>query len=57
MFVHSLNGGPYPSLTGCNADGCVKQVKVGELAIDAVVGNVNRLEAVVERVVDANRTL
>ena len=52
MFPHLLQGDSNAHLCACNRYHGIEEVEIRQLAIYAVVDDVDRLEAVVKRVVD-----
>ena len=57
MLVHPLDRRADSHLARRDTHSRVEEIQVWQLAIDTVIGNVERLEAVVKRIVEADCSL
>ena len=57
MLVHPLDRRADSHLAGRDTHSRVEEIQVWQLPVDAVISNVERLEAVVKRIVEADSSL
>ena len=57
VFMDALQRSGNTHLAGGDADGSVEEVEIRKLTIDAIIGDVQGLEAVVKRIVKTDGSL